>query len=124
MSALLRGYALCSAWADPSACDRARAGAEIIKSLVLKEKSIKKTKAVVPVAIESIERRILIIRGHKLLIDADLADLYGVETRVLNQAVKRNVERFPPDFMFMLSVQELDDWRSQVVMSNPGARTG
>ncbi len=112
--------------ANPSACARARAGAgaEMIKSRVLKEEFIKKTKAVVPLAIESIERRILIIRGHKVLIDADLADLYGVETHVLNQAVKRNVERFPPEFMFTLSVQELDDWRSQVVMSNPGARMG
>jgi hypothetical protein len=78
----------------------------------------------VPVVIESIERRIFIVRSHKVLMDADLAGLYGVETRVLNQAVKRNLERFPPDFMFMLSPQELDDWRSQIVMSKPGAKMG
>ena len=52
------------------------------------------------VPIERIESRILLVRGHKVLLDADLAALYGVETRVLNQAVKRNRERFPADFMF------------------------
>ena len=74
--------------------------------------------------IERIENRILLIRGHKVLLDADLAALYGVETRALNQAVKRNAERFPPDFMFRLSGNELAAWRSQVVMSNPGAKMG
>ncbi len=53
-----------------------------------------------------------------------LAALYGVETRVLKQAVKRNRERFPADFMFRLSAKELEAWRSRVVMSNPGARMG
>src|SRR6266851_6305515 len=52
------------------------------------------------------------------------ARLYGVETRVLNQAVKRNLERFPADFMFRLSAKELEAWRSHVVMSNPGTRMG
>ncbi len=74
--------------------------------------------------IERIENRILLVRGHKVLLDADLANLYGVETRVLNQAVKRNAERFPPDFMFQLSAKELEAWRSQFVMSNPGAKMG
>lgn len=74
--------------------------------------------------IERIENRILFIRGLKVLLDADLASLYGVETRVLNQAVKRNAERFPADFMFQLSAQELEAWRSQVVISNPGAKMG
>ena len=73
---------------------------------------------------EHIENRILIIRGRKVLLDSDLAGLYGVETRVLNQAVKRNLERFPPDFMFRLSSKELASWRSQFVMSNPAARMG
>jgi hypothetical protein len=54
----------------------------------------------IAVPIERIENRILLVRGHKVLIDADLAALYGAETRVLNQAVKRNAERFPADFMF------------------------
>lgn len=74
--------------------------------------------------IERIENRILLVRGQKVLLDADLAALYGVETRTLNQAVKRNAERFPADFMFRLSAAELEDWRSQVVMSDPGAKMG
>jgi len=74
--------------------------------------------------IERIENRILIVRGHKVLLDAELAALYGVEARALNQAVKRNAERFPPDFMFQLSARELENWRSQFVMSNPGAKMG
>ena len=52
------------------------------------------------------------------MIDRDLSELYGVETRVLNQAVKRNIERFPSDFMFQLSSEEFEDWKSQIVMSN------
>ena len=71
---------------------------------------------------ERIERSILAIRGHKVLLDADLAELYGVETRVLNQAVKRNLARFPADFMFQLTKAELEDWRSQFVTSNPDAK--
>lgn len=71
-----------------------------------------------------IERSILAIRGQKVLLDVDLADLYGVETRTLVQAVKRNRSRFPSDFMFQLSKAELEDWRSQFVMSNPGAKMG
>ncbi len=74
--------------------------------------------------IERIENRILFIRGLKVLLDADLASLYGVQTRVLNQAVKRNAERFPADFMFRLSAKELEVWRSQAVISNPGAKMG
>ena len=54
----------------------------------------------------------------------DLAALYGAKTRVVNQAVKRNRERFPADFMFRPSAKELEAWRSPVVMSNPGARMG
>ena len=73
---------------------------------------------------ERIERRILLIRGHKVLLDADLAALYGVQTRTLNQAVKRNAERFPSDFMFRLSPKELEAWRSHFVMSNPNAKMG
>ena len=73
---------------------------------------------------ERIERSILIIRGEKVLLDRDLADLYQVETRVLIQAVKRNIGRFPADFMFQLSAKELERWRSQFVMSNPAAKMG
>ena len=67
---------------------------------------------------EAIERRIYLIRGKKVMLDRDLASLYGVETKVLNQAVKRNSERFPSDFMFQLSKQEMENWRSQIVTSN------
>ena len=74
--------------------------------------------------VERIERAILIMRGQKVMLDADLAALYGVETRVLVQAVKRNPERFPADFMFQLTNQELTNWRSQIVMSNLRARMG
>jgi hypothetical protein len=64
-----------------------------------------------------IERLILLSRGHKVMLDADLADLYGVETRVLIQAVKRNFNRFPADFMFQLSPEEVKILRSQSVIS-------
>lgn len=67
---------------------------------------------------EAIASRILLLRGHKVLLDADLAALYGVETRVLVQAVKRNLERFPVDFMFQLEKQDLAVLRSQSVISS------
>jgi hypothetical protein len=67
------------------------------------------------VPVERIERVILVIRGHKVMLDADLALLYEVESKVLNQAVKRNIERFPADFMFQLTVEEVDLLRSQIV---------
>ena len=58
---------------------------------------------------ESVAHRILLIRGTKVMLDTDLADLYGVQTKALNQAVKRNVERFPADFMFQLSIAEKEE---------------
>lgn len=64
-------------------------------------------KAVVP--IERIERAILLIRGRKVMLDADLAELYGVSTKALNQAVKRNRDRFPSDFTFCLTKREKDE---------------
>ena len=69
---------------------------------------------------ERITHSILLLRGQKVLLDADLAELYGVETRVLVQAVKRNLERFPVDFMFQLDAEELAALRSQSVISNAG----
>jgi hypothetical protein len=81
------------------------------------------------IAAESVEQRILSIRGQKVMIDADLAELYGVGTKVLNQAVKRNSDRFPQDFMFQLTPEESEGLkeylgttalRSQIVTSNPG----
>ena len=70
------------------------------------------------VPVEQIERSILLIRGEKVILDADLAALYGVETKVLVQAVKRHKERFPADFMFQLSRVEFDHLRSQSVTSS------
>ncbi len=87
-----------------------------------KDKDAKNTSVGLP--LERIEQKILLVRGHKVLLDADLAALYGVETRALVQTVKRNAARFPEDFMFQLSQEELDNWRSQFVMSNPSAKMG
>jgi phage regulator Rha-like protein len=72
------------------------------------------------VPIERIERAILVIRGHKVLLDADLATLYGVETRRLNEQVKRNIDRFPDDFMFQLTKQEFENLKSQFATSSRG----
>ena len=58
------------------------------------------------------------------MLDSDLAELYGVATKALNQAVRRNPGRFPDDFMFELTPNELENWRSQIVTSNPAARMG
>ena len=65
-----------------------------------------------------IQSKIYEFRGHKVMLDRDLAELYEVETRVLNQAVRRNLKRFPSDFMFQLTEKELADWKSQIVISN------
>jgi len=70
------------------------------------------------VPMERVENRILTIRGHRVLLDADLAVLYGVTTGALNQAVKRNTERFPGDFMFRLTAEEGANLKSRIVISN------
>jgi len=77
-------------------------------------------KALIP--IEVIERKIYLIRGHKVILDEDLAELYNVATKVLVQAVKRNIDRFPDDFMFQLNDQEVRVLRSQIVTSRWGGR--
>ena len=69
-------------------------------------------------ALKPIESQILLIRGQRILLDSDLAALYGVEVRSLNQAVKRNQERFPSDFVVQLTPQESKVLRSQIVISN------
>lgn len=66
----------------------------------------------------TIENKIYIIRGQQVMIDRDIAKLYGVETRVLNQAVKRNEDRFPEEFCFQLDDSEFENWISQIVISN------
>jgi hypothetical protein len=74
----------------------------------------------VDVPVQFIEHRIYLIRGHKVMIDVDLAELYGVPTRELNQRVQRNLKRFPKDFMFQLTKEEAKALRSQFVISKPG----
>jgi len=71
-----------------------------------------------------IERRIYLVRGQRVMLDRDLAELYGVTTAALNQAVRRNLDRLPQDFMFQLDKVEFENWRSQIVISNPGLRMG
>ena len=83
--------------------------AEIVKPVVITSSTIQMLSA---------QQRIFVIRGKQVMVDRDLATLYGVETRVLKQAVNRNPERFPEEFMFRLDNQEFEKWRSQVVMSN------
>jgi hypothetical protein len=73
---------------------------------------------VMPAPRDAIERTICAVRGHRVMLDADLATLYGVETRALLQAVRRNAGRFPPDFMFQLDAGEAWALRSQSVISN------
>ncbi|OGL47697.1 MAG: DNA-binding protein [Candidatus Schekmanbacteria bacterium RBG_16_38_10] len=75
-------------------------------------------KALVP--LEVIERKIYLIRGEKVMLSSDLAQLYGVEPKVLIQAVKRNIKRFPEDFMFQLTNQEVINLKSQIVTSSWG----
>ncbi|MBP6858813.1 MAG: ORF6N domain-containing protein [Candidatus Pacebacteria bacterium] len=80
-----------------------------MKKAVTKQKT-----SLIPV--ETIERKIFVIRGMKVMIDADIAEFYGVTTKVLNQAVKRNKERFPSDFIFQLTSEEVELLnRSQIV---------
>ena len=80
--------------------------------------SISKT----PLPEEKVFSKIHIIRNQKVLLDEDLAEMYGVETKVLNQAVKRNFDRFPDDFMFQLTEDEIKNLKSQIVTSSWGGR--
>ena len=73
------------------------------------------------VPVEFIERKIYLIRGCKVMLDSDLAELYPVPTKRLNEAVKRNRNPFPEDFMFQLSEDEFQNWRPQIATSNPGS---
>ncbi|MBU4057266.1 ORF6N domain-containing protein [Patescibacteria group bacterium] len=83
-------------------------------------KAIKNSNNIAPQ--EIIESKILLIRGQKVMLDRDLAVLYGVETKVLNQAVRRNIKRFPEDFMFRLAKEEFEILRSQFVTSSWGGQ--
>ncbi len=83
------------------------------------------TTQVALISSDTLTGSILVIRGHKVMLDADLAALYGVETKALNQAVRRNIERFPDDFMFQLTSDEMENLRSQTVTASSwgGRRT-
>jgi hypothetical protein len=77
-----------------------------------------------PIPVELIERRIYLIRGYKVMLDRDLANLYQVETSYLNRQVKRNIDRFPVDFMFQLNDEESEALRCQFGISNAAGRGG
>jgi hypothetical protein len=70
-----------------------------------------------PVPVGRVEQAIIFLRGQRVILDRDLAALYGVPTKALKQAVRRNIGRFPEDFMSLLTPQELTEWRSQSVTS-------
>ena len=86
------------------------------------KKSKRQVESVIPV--HRIEKVIYLIRGQNVMLDTDLASLYGVETFNLNKAVKRNLERFPDDFLFQLNKDEWDDLKFQTGMSKPTQRGG
>src|SRR5690606_4434085 len=73
-----------------------------------------------PIAItdDKVINKIYLVRGKRIMLDSDLAELYGVETRILNQAVKRNIDRFPEDFMFQMTRNEYENLMSQIVISS------
>jgi hypothetical protein len=78
----------------------------------------------VSVVADAIVSKIYLIRGQKVMMDRDLAELYGVETKQLKRQVNRNIDRFPSDFMFELNDKEFQEWRSQIGTSNEGDRMG
>lgn len=80
----------------------------------------RKPEALELIAAPGIEKRIFVVRGRQVMLDEDLADLYGVETKRLVEQVKRNLERFPEDFMFQLNKEEAAALRSQIATSNSG----
>ena len=89
-------------------------------NLAMTQKKSVETSLNMPVTPEFIERRILLIRGQKMMLDSVLAELYQVPTKALNQAVQRNLNRFPNDFMFQLSLSEATALKSQIVTSKIG----
>src|SRR5258705_13998580 len=77
-------------------------------------------KALAPLLIpdDRVLNKIYLIRGQKIMLDRDLAELYQVETKRLKEAVRRNIDRFPEDFMFEMTAEELENWRTQIASSN------
>ena len=86
----------------------------------MRSKETAETKRVAIVPAAAVQARILVIRGRQVMLDQDLAELYGVETKVLTRAVRRNEDRFPPDFMFRLTAEEFADLRRQFGTSSQG----
>ena len=84
----------------------------------MKKQPIEQSASLVPV--EIIQNKIYLIRGHKVMFDRDLADLYGVSTKQLTRQVRRNIERFPEDFLIQLTKEELDNLRCQIGTSSWG----
>jgi hypothetical protein len=103
-------------------CSALTVGQEPAKAVVMVKTAKQPAKELA--ARRPIEKFIHVIRGQKVMLDSDLAALYEVPTRALNQAVRRNIERFPEDFAFLLSKDELENWRSQIVTSNSSAKMG
>jgi ORF6N domain len=91
-------------------------------SCTMPTKTTRKTRKAEVMSLDVIEQRIIAMRGHRVMLDRDLASLYSVETRTLNQAVKRNLDRFPSDFMFRLTAKEMEQLgsRSQSVILKRG----
>ena len=93
-----------------------KVGDDLIQ-LDIEMKKIKKFDNQNLIPVERLERQIFLIRGQKVMFDFDLAELYQVPVKVLNQAVKRNLDRFPKDFMFQLTKEESENWKSQIIDS-------
>ena len=83
---------------------------------------MKKPNELRAIDIAAVQSRMLTIRNQQVLLDRDVAALYGVETKALNQAVKRNAERFEKGYVFQLDAQEVENWKSQIVTSNLSER--
>jgi len=83
---------------------------------------MKKKQQVITQTLIDIDHSIYLIRGHRVMLDEDLAEIYGVTTKVLNQSIRRNIDRFPEDFMFQLTSKEYLNLRSQIVTSKRGGR--
>lgn len=80
--------------------------------------SLKKGIGMMPINIKEVEDKIAIIRKQEVIADADVAALYGVETRIVNQAVRNNIDKFPTDYTFALTNSELHDLKSKILISN------
>jgi hypothetical protein len=98
----------------------------VVSRIVLPQKTYHMAKEIKSIALaeDAIISKIYLIRGHKVMIDRDLAELYGVETKQLKRQVRRNIDRFPGDFMLELSAEEFQEWRSQFGASKEGDKMG